>query len=851
MLKAFLCHCSKDKYYVDIVARRLGRGRIQYDSMCFEPGVEFLESIREHLKESVVFVFFASQHSLQSLWVKFEIREAEDLLRQEALKSSLALIVDDETREDKLPKWMRRGLVDRVRQPSRAARIIEIHLNRVRGLEREALFIGRESLLGDFAAMMIPAPEKTPANLITVGGLSGVGRRTFLQRALKDTLSLNMGPIFVLEATDGIDTLHSLLLGELGELDTKSQLEAVTKSFLESSVAEKGEEIARMLAGVAVGNTTPMIVDNGAFLDPDTRYTDEAYAIFQGLKNHKDTVVALVHLRRPNLEEMEWKSINAIYVRVPPLDLQSTALLLNQSFRRAGIATNTEQMEELCRYMDGYPPAIGLVVSLAKEYGLPIVIADKSMLIDFKIRTFAQVLQKLPLESEDWEILRVLASEPVLPLEGLSIVSGVVDESLVKRLRRLIDFNLVLPIGEHFGISPPIAIAVSSLRGSISDAEFGEIARRLRAKFWTDPEKLPDPEITKTFIHAVSRSNVSELKEFTGILLPSVLYKAAKENYDKGGQEAWEAGRDLANIVLGISPHHKRVCILLFKIQVRLNEWAEAEKILADIKKKGYVEQHYLNGFLLWKRAELDKAVIAFGNAISVGHTSPEVYHGLAHCLFRLGKVPEAQEVVKKGLRGRRPNKLLLDLAAQITITLGLYDEAEDYIDQLKRLGEDLDYHHRLSTLLSVRKQFREALQHAERACETPRCRFEILANRVDVRIELGDFPKAQSELAELDRQYRIGSDKHDVRTGLRCKLFLRIKQWKDAEKLWRELVFKNSAVHLGLRAEILRQKIDDVEVSPGERFDAQRELGTIAVAGPENVVLLVEPEEADIGGQE
>lgn len=851
MLKAFLCHSSEDKSYVDIVARRLKRGRVQYDSMCFEAGVDFRESIRKSLIASSLFVFFASRRSVQSLWVKFEIREAEDLLQQEVLRSGLALIIDDETRVSELPDWMRRALVESVRQPSRATRIIELHLNRLRGLEAEPIFIGRETLLADFSEKLIPAPEMVPPHLIVVGGLSGVGRRSFLRRALKDTLSVDMGPKFILEATDGVDTLHSLLLDELGELDKKSQLAAAMKGFRNSPLAEKGKEIARLLAGVAVGNAAPVVLDDGALLDADTKFTPEAHAIFEGLKSYRDTVVAFVHTRRPNLRDEEWKLINAAYIRVPPLDLPSTTLLLNQSLRRASIAATSEQIDELALYMDGYPPAVALAVSLAKEYGLATVLADKSMLGDFKIRTFVRILQKLPLEEEDWEILRILASEPVLPLGALSSVRGLSQEDIAGRLRRLIDFNLLLPVADVFQISPPIRGAVFALRGPLSDAEFATIAERLRAEFWTDPERLPRAEVVNATVHAVSRSNVAALRDFGDIVLPSVLYKAAKENYDRGGQEAWEAGRELAKRVLDLVPDHKPARIILLKILVRLNDWTRAKKVLTQIKASGYVEQHYLGGFLLWKQGELARAVSAFQSAIAVGHRSPEVYHGLGHCLFRLGNESEAQKVVREGLEGRRPNKLLLDLAAQITITLGYYEEAEDYIDQLKRLGEDVDYHHRMSTLLNARKNFGAALTHAKQASAAPRRRFEVLANEVDILIELEDFEGATNELAELDRHFRVGWDKHDVRIGLRCKLLLRRKQWRQAEALWNELKVKNTRVHLALLAEILRRKINDVTTSPGEQIDAQQRLETITVPGPEGIALFAETDEVDGGDLE
>src|ERR1035441_4141452 len=80
-----------------------------------------------------------------------------------------------------------------------------------------------------------------------------------------------------------------------------------------------------------------------------------------------------------------------------------------------------------------------------------------------------------------------------------------------------------------------------------------------------------------------------------------------------------------------------------------------------------------------------------------------EIYHGLATCLFRMNNLQEAEKVVQEALRRRRanPNRLLVDLAALLAISTGNYSDAKGYIDQLRRMKADADYHHRLATLLN------------------------------------------------------------------------------------------------------------------------------------------------------
>jgi hypothetical protein len=67
MKKAFLCHSSADKIYVEQVARKLGRARVIYDVISFVVGKDFRSEILRHLDQAAMFVFFASKKSLLRL----------------------------------------------------------------------------------------------------------------------------------------------------------------------------------------------------------------------------------------------------------------------------------------------------------------------------------------------------------------------------------------------------------------------------------------------------------------------------------------------------------------------------------------------------------------------------------------------------------------------------------------------------------------------------------------------------------------------------------------------------------------------------------------------------------------
>jgi tetratricopeptide (TPR) repeat protein len=206
------------------------------------------------------------------------------------------------------------------------------------------------------------------------------------------------------------------------------------------------------------------------------------------------------------------------------------------------------------------------------------------------------------------------------------------------------------------------------LKGPLSESDFTTIAQALKSTFWDGIDELPSIDVISATIHGVMLSRNPDLAEFRGLVVPSVLYRSAKEYYDRGGRDAWELTRNFVKQLLQLDPDHRPGLVLQAKVQIRLLEWTHAEITIADIKKHGFPEYHYLTGFMYWKKREFAKAVSEFRAALALGQNSTEIYHGLASCLVRLGNLGEADEIVRRGLRGRRPNSMLLDVAAQIAI---------------------------------------------------------------------------------------------------------------------------------------------------------------------------------------
>lgn len=96
MNKIFLSHSSNDKEYVSYIANQFGKDQCVYDELCFEAGMKNLDEIFKEMNKTSIFVFFISETSLESKWVKKELSIADERLNHDPQKLSqiFPIIID-------------------------------------------------------------------------------------------------------------------------------------------------------------------------------------------------------------------------------------------------------------------------------------------------------------------------------------------------------------------------------------------------------------------------------------------------------------------------------------------------------------------------------------------------------------------------------------------------------------------------------------------------------------------------------------------------------------------------------------------------------------------------------------
>ena len=742
------------------------------------------------------------------------------------LGGALSIIIDSRVQIRELPPWMRRCLAPTITQPKIAVYTIQNYLIQLSDGQYEPLFVGREDDIRNYGKLLIPDIEEPLPRVLVLTGLEGIGRKTFARRVVQDYLSLKIGPTFIIEETDTNEKLYLQLMSETTDFRDRKKVAEVIKNFRDMGDLEKGEEIARLIAIINESNQIPVIVDKGpesTFLDNASGCYKEGWLdILRGLREFEDCYVLIIQPRLPYFTGMikyESEIPKLAVYRLGPLSSEDIELLLREGARRRDIKVTTEQIKEVARYVNGYPPAATHVLAFMQRYGADILVANKAILNSFLARQFDNLLLKINLNEKEKDILRILEAESTLPLKAVSLIINCSTEETASFMTHLIDLSLVIPINSEYMISSPIRVAVAHIFGILTKKEFSNIAAIMRREFWMDESQIPTLSIVDATIHALAYSDVQELNDFRDIIMPTQILRSAWRKYNA---HYWRDAEDLARRALTLDSRLYSARIVLFKSLVRQRNWRLAEEILDEIDSENRIDRYYLRGFMEWRRGHHQYAVSLFKHGLNIGDTTYGLLRDLAYCLFVLGELDDAKKYVEQALERNR-NKYTLDLAAQIAIFSDRKKDAEDLLSELFEL-DLLMFHNRRATLLWKEEKYEEALVEAEIACDTEHPAFEAIVQKIDILILL-DRPEAEEE---IDRLEPVFAEASDIKRGLWCKYYLQRGEWGKAEYWWGKIWHKKLPSYQELRRKILSQKVEDKLIEPLEMQKSMSELSKL-----------------------
>jgi len=812
MIKAFLSHSTTDKQFVRSVAQQLGRQFCLVDEQAFDSATTFKASIEKHLDETSVFVLFASSASIKATWVNFEIDEAAHRVIEKTIARSLVIIIDSAIDHTALPPWLRRAKVIRTNVPKFAAREIRQHIDDLLRVEQHQFFEGRTDDLSRFQKLITPI-DQPPPRVIAIYGLPSIGRRTFLSVAAQVALSFSRVVVVGVAEGDSLADIAIRIANEIEPYSTRAGFEAIVESIKKSTDAELLDRIIADLRAATANRELPAVCDEGGLLTADGLFTTPVQSIISAVQKDSQLYLCLVSSRKPTSE----------------IPAQRLDPLLHDDIRRlvARIAASTtppmvleaHQISDLADYINGYPPSAYYAVSLASEYGIGPILADKNRLVDFRTRVFIRFLRQRKFVDADRAILSVLARYSAIPLEALHPVVKLDERVVAQRLMTLIDHSLVV-VGNSglYSIADPIADAV--LREFVDSIDHTAMYHSLESLI-ADPDlNMPRLSLYRMLFRAGALAGLDTATLFH---LSSDLIRMAEAFYH---QQDYARSIEYGRLAVRERPDSVSARDYFIRALAQESHWDDALKELEQFGKLAPERDlHYLKGFIDRKRGKLKSAISHYLAAKKAGRTGVAIQREIAYTYYLDNNLVEAKRYLASALAGK-DNRIALDLAIQIATREKNESEARGALVKLEALEQEAFFKHRVSTVEMRFGQLAAALSAAQGAVSSARNnrpRFGMLAQLATCQIYSAKFDDAERTIEKLETRYK--HQRIDVRLGLSCRLEIARGRFAKALQILANIQDVSGAVYKAMRRDALAGDLETSALPDETRAAYQMEV--------------------------
>ena len=381
MGKVFLSHSSKDKAFVRKVAEIIGLNFCIIDECEFEIGMKNIDEIFKGISRSDIFVYFISNNSLESVWVKRELNIAAEKLNNfsERKIQIYPIIIDKDVKysDDRIADYLRTGEcsynIRHVLKPEIAARKIRTQLVKLemaqdrRYEEQKNYFYGRDEEKVKLKNKVDDVMNEKGVRCIIVSGVPGIGRKSFITAALKDIgimekyyfpITISMG------RDDSIDnllrSLNNVGIGEYS-LDLLSQL---------NSMEDKIDVLVEMLIEIQNYQEFLVIDDNACIV----RMNGGMVYWFEKAIAKIKSKLSVAVVSEIQLDEFKYRrSSEFAYISLKELSKSDTLGMLRTYSKLENIPFEKEDRDFVSDCLSGYPPQIQYCVLLAQKEGIDYV----------------------------------------------------------------------------------------------------------------------------------------------------------------------------------------------------------------------------------------------------------------------------------------------------------------------------------------------------------------------------------------------------------------------------------------------------------------------------------------------
>ncbi len=832
-MKAFLSHSSDDKEFIEEIAIQLGRANCIFDKYSFEVGIEFSASIVEHLTKSSIFVFFASNKSVESLWCNYEQEEAFHLKLKKQIDHSIVFIIQDGVSLDNIPDWLKKSLIKYEKSPAIIAR--EIHHQIIKSSDKyqSSLFFGRSKEREQLEDIITPIDGRKPPRCFALFGLPGIGRRALVKSSLTELLSLSRVIEVDVEAGDNANSLCVKIADKAESYSCQNELNDKVAEIKALAEYDALERILVNLEKLVLSGELPLFVDAGGCLNDNGTFKKYINSLLSRIHTYRKSYLVFILPRRVNREnEFEIECLP-----VEPLNKKSIGQILSKLANdHYNITMEKSQIDDISDYINGYPPSAYYAAKESSIYGVASLISDKRKLTQFSKKKFISLIKDQNLSNDDKTILKLLSSYSPLPLEALIALYNNLDTSIIHdKIYELIDSSLIRVVeGQYYFISDPIKGSVREVLGNNTKEELDKVASVLesyiRRNDGFSDAKLDFSRVLFRMYFFLGRKDSNGL----AIELKGDLIKLLEQYYH---QQDYKTAVSLGRKTIEECPDDSRAKNFFIKALIQEELWDEAENQINNLYPiDEYRNIYYLKGFLERKRSRFDDAIKAFEDAKKYGRKGIGIYRELAHCYMMLDNYEMAKENIQKALSMQSDNSHILDMAAKLEIKHGNKSEALIYLDKLEILDVPKYFHMRKSScLLKFGSQF-DALEQAKKSIETGGNNF--FSGRVQLvktLILTKNYQAAKDEIRKLNNDF--SGKKIDVKVALECSLAYAQGEGILGLRIIEKFTNTSSKQAKGFKKKFLNMLIQDVTIQYDKRKIYSSELSELSDTDDINII--------------
>ncbi|SHK99195.1 TIR domain-containing protein [Anaerocolumna jejuensis DSM 15929] len=456
MARVFLSHSSTDKTYVRKVAELLGYDNCICDEYEFEIGTKTINEVFKSLDKTDIFVYFISNDSLNSEWVKIELNNAIEKLGiySNRIFQIYPLIIDTNIRYDdeRIAYFLRKGFLSynlrHIDNPKIAFRKIKSRLINIlmesdtKYENKYNFFYGRDKDKLAFKSRIDDLLEG-PLKCVVISGISGVGRKSFVRAALQDAKiieSYYYPMIITLNRNESINDLI-LKLSDLGLGELK--LEDIIQF---NNIEDKIDILSELLIKAQEYKEHIIIEDNMCLVNLDGNVKFWFEKSLQKIKPQLSVyIISTIRLDEFRIK----KRTDIYYIPLSELSKTDTAGLLRTYSKIEDIEFSREDIEFMQNCLSGYPPQVKYCVDLAKKENIDYV-KEHSYIIDQMPEQISSEILLLAIDESNEDkyksLLALLADFETTPI---TIINNIIknDEIYREAFYKFKSFSICYAIG--------------------------------------------------------------------------------------------------------------------------------------------------------------------------------------------------------------------------------------------------------------------------------------------------------------------------------------------------------------------------------------------------------------------